>query len=309
MTVEYLRHTGPVRQGAHRPAAAPDSFIEGTFRNSAGARYYKLYVPPNPAGKRLPLVVMLHGCTQDADDFAAGTAMNDQGRRHDFYVLYPVQSREAHPQRCWNWFENGEQLQGRAEAALLAGMTREVVLAHGIDSQRVYIAGLSAGGAMAALVARSYPKVYAAAGVHSGLAPGVASDLSSATAAMQGLHSKPPTLAGSGIPVIVFHGDQDTTVHPKNALQIISSSLGDTAPEVVTDMPGERGQHPVTRHIYLNGLGDVIAERWEIHGAGHAWAGGSELGSCTDRKGPDATCEMVRFFLTFSQNASAGTGR
>jgi len=283
----------PVR----KPAVSGDVFIRGSFRNSEGQRSYKLYVPPNASDHPLPLVVMLHGCTQDADDFAAGTAMNDAARAQGFYVLYPIQSRKANPQKCWNWFKHTHQQQDRGEPAILAGMTRAVIEKHAIDTQRVYVAGLSAGGAMAAILASAYPRLYAAAGVHSGLAPGVASDLPSALSAMKSAQTRASVKAGSGVPTIVFHGDRDATVHPDNARAVIAASVGSAATGETLRVPGMGNKRHSTRHMYRNPAGEIIAERWEIHGAGHAWAGGSESGSYTDRTGPNATAEMLRFFF------------
>lgn len=280
-----------------RPDVSGDRFITASFRNSAGQRNYKLYVPPNAGDKPLPLVVMLHGCTQDADDFAAGTAMNDAARAQGFYVLYPVQSPKANPQKCWNWFKHNHQKRGRGEPEILAGMTRAVVESHAIDTERVYVAGLSAGGAMAAILASEYPGLYAAAGVHSGLAAGVASDLPSALAAMKGSGIRAPMQASSGVPTIVFHGDRDATVHPGNAQSVIAASAGSSARTEVVRVPGVSNKRHSTRHIYRNAGGDIVAEHWEIHGAGHAWAGGTARGSYTDQDGPDATAEMLRFFF------------
>jgi poly(hydroxyalkanoate) depolymerase family esterase len=280
-----------------RPTITGDTFIAGSFRNAAGQRSYKLYIPSNAGAQPLPLIVMLHGCTQDADDFAAGTAMNDAARAQGFYVLYPVQSQKANPQKCWSWFKHNHQRQGRGEPEILAGMTREVIDTHAIDPQRVYVAGLSAGGAMAAIMAGAYPNLYAAAGVHSGLAPGVASDLPSALAAMKSGTGSAHAQAGSGVPTIVFHGDRDATVHPGNAQSVAVASAGSAAHVETIRVPGVRNKRHSTRHMYRNRAGHVIAERWEIHGAGHAWAGGAQSGSYTDQSGPDATAEMLRFFF------------
>ncbi|RYF41805.1 MAG: PHB depolymerase family esterase, partial [Comamonadaceae bacterium] len=218
---------------ASQPAQpAGDRFISGSFAGASMQRAYKLYIPPAAGDRPLPLVVMLHGCTQDPDDFAAGTAMNALARAQGFYVLYPAQSQQANPQRCWNWFKHSHQQRGRGEPALLAGMTQAVMAQHAIDADRVYVAGLSAGGAMAAILAGAYPELYAAAGVHSGLAAGSASDLPSALAAMrQGGPLR--TAGGQGVPTIVFHGDGDTTVHPANGEQVAAASAGaDAAAEV-----------------------------------------------------------------------------
>jgi poly(3-hydroxybutyrate) depolymerase len=176
-------------------------------------------------------------------------------------------------------------------------MTCRVIETYAIDRQRVYVAGLSAGGAMAAILASAYPALYAAAGVHSGLAPGVASDLPSALSAMKGAQTRAPGQAGSGVPTIVFHGDRDATVHPDNAQGVIAASAGSAAKVETLHVPGMSNKRHSTRLLYRNPAGEIIAERWEIHGAGHAWAGGTEDGSYTDRAGPDATAEMLRFFL------------
>jgi len=279
------------------PATIGETFLAGSFRNSAGQRSYKLYVPPGAGARPMALIVMLHGCTQDADDFAAGTAMNEAARTQGFYVLYPVQPREANPQKCWSWFKHNHQQQGRGEPAILEGMTRSVMEKHAIDPRRVYVAGLSAGGAMAAILANAYPGLYAAAGVHSGLAPGVASDLPSALAAMKGAGRPGPIQASSGVPTIVFHGDRDGTVHPANAQAVVAACAGASAQVDTRRVQGIGNKRDSTRHLYRNPAGDIIAERWEIHGAGHAWAGGTASGSYTDQAGPDASAEMLRFFF------------
>lgn len=291
----------PVRDDAARPSQKPgtagDTFTAGSFRNSSGQRGYKLYVPPNPDGAPRPLVVMLHGCTQDADDFAAGTAMNAAAREQGFYVLYPVQSRDANPQKCWNWFKHNHQQQGRGEPSILAGMTREVIANHGIDPARVYVAGLSAGGAMAAILAGAYPDLYGAAGVHSGLAAGAATDLPSALSAMKGVGLKAAPPAANRVPVIVFHGDRDATVHPGNAGSVIAASVGPDVRAETVSVPGGANRRSSTRHVYRDAAGVIVAERWDVHGAGHAWSGGTNQGSYTDQTGPDATAEMLRFFF------------
>ncbi|NYT78654.1 PHB depolymerase family esterase [Alcaligenaceae bacterium] len=280
-----------------KPIVTGDTFIAGSFRNSSGQRGYKLYVPPNADERPLPLVVMLHGCTQDADDFAAGTGMNKIAESQGFYVLYPIQPAQLNPQKCWNWFKHNHQHQGRGEPSILAGMTRKVIGEHDIDTQRVYVAGLSAGGAMAAILASAYPDLYAAAGVHSGLAPGAASDLPSALAAMKSAGTKKPMHAGSGVPTIVFHGDRDKVVHPGNGQSVIAASAGASARVETLRVPGLNNKRHSTKHMYRNAAGDIIAERWDVHGAGHAWAGGTKSGSYTDQAGPDATGEMLRFFF------------
>ncbi len=200
----------PDPQGAPVQDPAEGAFISGRSGDGRAQRDYKLYVPPQAGERPLPLVVMLHGCTQQPDDFAAGTRMNEAARRQGCFVLYPAQSRQANPQRCWNWFKHNHQERGRGEPALLVAMTRNVMAQHAIDPARVYVAGLSAGGAMATILGAAYPDVYAALGVHSGLAAGAAKDLPSALAAMQS-GGRADSGAVSRLPTIVFHGDADTT--------------------------------------------------------------------------------------------------
>jgi len=295
------------------PAGA--QFLERSYAGPAGARSYKLYVPSGYTGQEeVPLVVMLHGCTQNPDDFAAGTSMNELAETHTFLVAYPAQAQNANMQKCWNWFKASDQQRGQGEPAIIAGITRQVVEEYAVADGRVYVAGMSAGGAMAAIMGATYPDLYAAVGVHSGLAPGAAQDMASAFSAMQGggasnTHQEAPT-GGSkvSVPVIVFHGDRDTTVHPRNAEQLLAhyrtvdSTPGgrNTAGEQVPPVAVRKGQVPggyaYTRATQRDADGRPIMEQWTIHGLGHAWSGGSSAGSYTDAKGPDASAEMMRFF-------------
>jgi poly(hydroxyalkanoate) depolymerase family esterase len=295
-----LREASAILQRAFRQpeAAAIDrqagNFIAGSYGNQAGTRPYKLYVPSSHAGKALPLIVMLHGCTQTPDDFAAGTRMNELAEEQACFVLYPAQTHAGNQSRCWNWFKRGDQRRDQGEPAIIAGMTREVQKRYGIDARKICVAGLSAGGAMAAVVGEAYPDLYAAVGVHSGLAVGSAHDVPSAFAAMRGMHSSSSGGSARTVPIIVFHGDQDTTVHPRNGEHVISGAASSR------DVSMERGQVPggraYTRTVHSDPAGRVIVEHWLVHGAGHAWSGGSPRGSYTDPKGPDATREMRRFF-------------
>jgi poly(hydroxyalkanoate) depolymerase family esterase len=282
-----------------------DAFTSGSHTHATLTRGYKLYVPTPSTGQARPLVVMLHGCTQNPDDFALGTGMNERAHEQGFCVLYPEQSQAANPQRCWNWFKHNHQRRGSGEPALIASMTQTIIKEHDIDPRRVFIAGLSAGGAMAAIVADAYPEIFAAVGVHSGLPTGAASNVAEALAVMSsgqsgnGMSSAQATkLPQRLVPTIVFHGDQDRTVHPRNGEQVIASALGSaaaTSPQVTQGVsPNGRRYTSATHH---GETGKVLAEHWLVHGAGHAWSGGHAKGSYTDAKGPDATAEMLRFFF------------
>ena len=297
----------PCDEPREAPPNAPrhrgnDRFLSGRHAWRGRECDYKLYVPACRAGERVPLVVMLHGCTQDPDDFAAGTRMNEEAAARGFLVLYPAQSQKANASRCWNWFKHSHQQRGRGEPELLASLTRHVMQTHPVDADRVYIAGLSAGGAMAAVIAGCYPELFASVGVHSGLAPGTATDLVSALAAMKrgparasGATPQRSESASALPPTIVFHGDSDPTVHPRNGDGLIAAC------GVVNPDPPQHGSTPDGRRhtcrSYRDAEGRVRAEQWLLHGAGHAWSGGSTKGSHTDCHGPDATKEMLRFFL------------
>ena len=312
----------PRQDPGQEPGHDPGAFIDGSHTHAGLTRAYKLYVPPAAQGRLLPLVVMLHGCTQNPDDFAAGTGMNAAAREQGFQVLYPAQSQQANASRCWNWFKHNHQTRGRGEAALIASLTQAIVDQGGIDPDRVYIAGLSAGGAMAASVAAAYPELFAAVGVHSGLPPAAASNLPEALAAMRGGVGGPPTMAAGPqgvtsaarpavraagrtavlpLPVIVFHGDQDQTVHPRNGELLIAAALRSAAQAVGTPVLEQgvsaQGQR-YSRTLYACGAAPARAEHWVLHGAGHAWSGGQAAGSYTDPRGPDASREMLRFFFS-----------
>jgi poly(hydroxyalkanoate) depolymerase family esterase len=283
------------------PPSIPDDarFEERVFANAAGSRHYKLYVPSRYTGEALPLVVMLHGCTQSPDDFAAGTRMNDVAEEHTFLVAYPAQAQSANISKCWNWFNANDQQRDRGEPSIIAGITREIMGDFQVEPGRVYIAGLSAGGAAAAIMGSAYPDLYAAIGVHSGLAYGAASDLPSAFTAMRtGAAARLPHHDGARtvIPTIVFHGDRDTTVNLVNGDEVITQSKAAAylRAEVIQ---GEAGGLHYTRTLHVDEGGQPVLEQWVLHGAGHAWSGGSTVGTYTDPRGPDASREMMRFFF------------
>ena len=284
----------------HAPGVAPTlpgQFIDGSYSNAAGSRSYKLYVPSGYHGQALPLVVMLHGCTQSPDDFALGTGMNRLAEERPALVLYPAQSAQANQSRCWNWFSAIDQTRDQGEPSLIAGMTRAIMDSHAVDQKQVYVAGLSAGGAMAVIMGTLYPELYAAVGVHSGLPFASAHDLPSAMAAMQGNFGQ-ARHPGKALPIIVFHGDRDTTVHPGNGDALMAQGLPHRADSVKVEPGRVPDGRAYTRTVHQNADGTPIAEQWVIHGAGHAWSGGSAHGSYTDGKGPDASREMLRFFST-----------
>ncbi len=276
------------------------------FVGDIGELDYKLYVPAGLDTTHAPLLLMLHGCTQSPDDFARGTRMNVLAEVHGYVVAYPEQPASRNAKGCWNWFRRGDQQRESGEPALLAALTRRLITTHGVDERRVYIAGLSAGGAMAAVLANTHPDLYAAIGVHSGLPVGLASDVPSAFAAMRsgasGRRARAPNSASRPVPAIVFHGDKDTTVHPSNGHGVIAQSLANDG----VDAAAAKGAHVergtaaggrhYTRTVHRLADGSVAAEHWIVEGAGHAWSGGDAAGSYTDPNGPDASAQMLRFF-------------
>jgi poly(hydroxyalkanoate) depolymerase family esterase len=289
---------GRMRVPAAKPRSgpvAPGRLLALSFSGRSGERSCKLYVPTTRGEQAAPLIVMLHGGTQDADDFAAGTRMNHLAERHGFLVAYPEQSRAANPMGYWNWFQPADQQRGRGEPSLIAGLTHRIIDEHAIDARRIYVAGFSAGGAMAAVMASAYPDLYAGAGVHSGLPAGAAHDLASALAAMA---NGAPIVRSPPVPLIVFHGDGDQTVAHVNADGLVEAVLSNSGArqQPLTTRGCVAGGHQYTRRVYAGGDGTALAEQWTVHQAGHAWSGGSPHGTYTDSQGPDASTELVRFF-------------
>jgi poly(hydroxyalkanoate) depolymerase family esterase len=301
--------------GAMRPALSVEATIvdaatvdvqpAGRFEarrhaGQAGTLDYMLYRPA-AAAPGMPLVVMLHGCTQTPEDFARGTGMNRLADELGFLVAYPRQTQAANQQRCWNWFRPGDQARGRGEPALIAGIVDDVLAAERADRNRVYVAGLSAGGAAAAIMADAYPDVFAAVGVHSGLACGAARTLPEALTAMKrGAAPRSTTERASTrfVPLITFHGDRDGVVHEANAQAIVAAAAAATGvPTTVDTEAGSAGGRRYTRALSRDEGGAVLIEQWTIGGAGHAWSGGDPAGSYADAAGPDASRAMLRFFM------------
>ena len=295
----------------HDAASTATARTRGTFEalhfvGDSGELDYKLYVPAGLDTAHAPLLLMLHGCTQSPDDFARGTRMNALADVHGYIVAYPEQPASRNATHCWNWFRSGDQQRGGGEPALLAALTRRLIATHGLDRSRIYAAGLSAGGAMAAVLANTHPDLYAAIGVHSGLPIGLATNVPSAFVAMRGGASRRSATAPNGasrqVPAIVFHGDKDTTVHPSNGAGVIAQSLASDG----VDAAAANGAHVergiaaggrrYTRTVHTLADGSAAAEHWIIEGAGHAWSGGDAAGSYTDPHGPDASAQMLRFF-------------
>jgi poly(hydroxyalkanoate) depolymerase family esterase len=305
----------------HRPsngeAQRSGTFEAHEFSNRAGTRAYKLYVPAGVSHAPQPVVVMLHGCTQSADDFAAGTQMNRLADEHGFLVVYPEQAAHANASKCWNWFKPQDQLRDAGEPSLIAGIVREVVARHGADERRVFVAGLSAGAAMAIVLGETYPEVFAGVGAHSGLPYGSAHDIATAMAAMKGGRSGLPGLksmpgaaptsrkkAVQPVPIIVFQGDRDHTVHHANGAAIVeqarnahSAQASGNALSASTQSGQSASGRSYSRTVHTTGSGQAYIECWTVHGAGHAWFGGNARGSYTDANAPDASAEMIRFFF------------
>ncbi len=305
-TKSAARATSERRSGADTPTTtAPGRFERVAFTHNGESHPYLLYTPKTaaPACGR-PLVLMLHGCTQDARDFAMGTHMNTTAESSGALVLYPTQTQSANANACWNWFKPEDQQAGTGEPALLLAMLKHAMTCQAVDLKGVFVAGLSAGGAMAAILAQQHPTMFAAVGVHSGLPPGAATNMMGALSAMKngakGFKPSHPKGGGRPVPMIVMHGDADQTVHRRNSEQLMHSATASLRNTLQTQEQGSSsdGQR-YTRTCVLEASGSdrLLAEHWLLHGAGHAWSGGDARGSHASARGVDASAEMLRFFL------------
>lgn len=309
--------------------ASSGTFQQYTYSGSAGSRPYYVYTPANyQAGTAVPLIIMLHGCTQTPTDFAAGTQMNALADQKQFIVVYPQQTSTYNSEDCWNWFQTADQARGSGEPAIIAGIVQSVEQTTSqwtIDTNRVYVAGMSAGAAMAVIMAATYPDIFAAMGSESGLEYQAATSLTAATTA-QSQGGPNPTQQGQAaynamgsaarlVPTITFQGQSDYTVYPINGDQIVqqwmetdhlaSSAYNASFNSPTTTTNGQvsgSGGHSYTVQTWNDSNGSEIQEYWKINGMGHAWSGGSSSGSYTDPNGPSATNAMYTFFMNHPMN-------
>ena len=294
-----LGQTGPQGRGKDSTIPQGAAFLEDQFSCASGSRRYRAYVPAAARTAPTGLIMMLHGCTQTPEDFAAGTGMNALAEANGFIVVYPHQSRGENAQSCWNWFRRGDQQRERGEPAILAGLARKIAADHAVPDDRIFVAGLSAGAAMAVILGETYPDVFSGVGAHSGLPAGCAKDVPSAFAAMAGNGSVATRRQGaSATRTIILHGTADRTVHPSNSEQIAHNVL-DLGPRqtIESEEHGQANGRSYRRKTTIQDKGLSLVEEWQIEGLGHAWSGGSAQGSYTDAQGPDASAIMVRFFF------------
>jgi poly(hydroxyalkanoate) depolymerase family esterase len=323
---------GLLLTGIETPQVQAGSFISGTYNGTGGSRPYKLFVPAGYAnGTAVPLVVALHGCTQNPDNFAAGTRFNSLAETNKFLVLYPQQPSANNSSQCWNWFEPAHQSRGSGEPAIIAGMVNLVKSNYSVDANRVFVTGMSAGAAMSSIMGACYPDVFAAIGVHSGLEYKAANSTSSAFTAMSSGGPNPDTqgqlayqCAGSNahvLPVIVFHGTSDFTVQSVNGDQTIAqfAQTNDYADDgsnnnsiTATESSSQNGQvgggYAYTVYNY-NRNGQLLMQKYKVTSMGHAWSGGSTASPATytDAKGPDASTLMWNFFAAHPKNGASPT--
>ncbi len=280
-------------------------WLDSVLPLEGGTRRYRLYIPSAWDGRRrLPLVVMLHGCTQNPEDFAAGSAMNESAEREGVLVAYPEQPATANVRTCWNWFDSAHQHAGAGEPAIIASITRAVMADRNADPGRVYVAGISAGGAMAAIMGVAYPELYAGVGIHSGVPFAAATSVAQALPAMQG---KPvgalvaPFAPSARKPaLIVLHGESDAIVSPANA-ELIAAQWRANSSAAARDSGVSGGYAWKLWRDH-----DARVELWMISGLGHAWSGGNSAGTFADANGPRAADVVLQFFLAHPASESGG---
>ncbi len=291
-------------------AGGQGEFVHATYSSTDGRRDYRLYVPIgySNSDRAMPLIVMLHGCAHTPENFAVGTRMNMLADQHGFLVAYPRQTVHENRAKCWNWYRPQHQQADAGEPSILAGITRQIATEFRVDTQRIFVAGLSAGASMAVILGRAYPTLFRAIGVHSGTPYSSAHGVPSALATLngKGFHSKEDDARNGApaIPMIVFHGDRDHVVAPINADALLRDAMRE---DLVTRT--EQGRvpdgHAYTREVFADASGRARLERWTVHGSGHAWSGGAKEGMYTEPQGPDASTEMLRFFL---RDVAGGSG-
>jgi len=280
-----------------QPSPDDPRFTSRSLTTGVGSLNYKLYVPQD-RDRELALVLMLHGCTQDPDDFARGTQMNRLADEFGLVVAYPHQPRSANAQGCWNWFDRRHQSAGSGEPAKLAALAKTLSTEFGIARERVFAAGLSAGAAMADILAETYPEMFSKVGLHSGLPHLAAHDVMSAFAAMKGdAGVRPPDSSGRGSSKIIIHGTADPTVDQSNSDQIFERMRSRHPGSSILLTDDHTAGRKASRQVLIDPSGNALAEYLLIDGGRHAWSGGDRTGSFTDPSGPDASREMVSFFL------------
>ncbi len=286
--------------------------MSGTFSNGAGTRSYKLYRPgaSSPAAGQRVLVVVLHGCTQNADDIARGTRFNATALKEGWTVLYPEQPASANPLKCWNWYEPAQITRGAGEVSIIADLTLKIIKDEGIDPARVLIAGISAGGAMAANMVAEYPELWRAGAMHSSLPAHAANSQAVALLAMKDGAKDPDALGAvthtsmgpraKVVPMVLVHGVMDPLVSIKNLAASARQWLVTASRVTGEAVPGAVEVHPADSRLsaerYALKDGSVVVEAWRVEGVAHAWSGGSAEGTYTAPAGPDATALIAAFF-------------
>lgn len=273
-----------------RTVKGQGDWVAGMSIGLSGARRFRLFKPPGmKAGERLPVMVMLHGCGQDAESFAISTRMNRLAARERFLVLYPEQDRLANHQRCWNWYDTRH---GRAyaEVEIVMNAVEQACFLHGGDRSRVVVAGLSAGASLAGLIVTRHPTRFRAVVMHSGVPPGTADSTAGALRAMhRGAESTPAPSSDPWPPLLVIHGTRDRIVSTRNAqaaAEAWAEAAGARAGKSRTQQRGQRYAMAVTD--YKAPRGRTVARLVEIDELGHAWSGGSDM-AFSDPRGPDAS--------------------